>query len=337
MNATTVEEGLELRQADRPYIVGIDLGGTNVRAAVTDRAGKILGEGREPSLAMEGADLTIPQIIKAIRSALSNAGVDASRVAGIGMGVPGWHNSREGIVLWSPNFKDWHGVQLLAPIKEDLGVPAFMGNDVNVAALGEFNFGAGRDVKSLVMLTLGTGIGGGIILDGRLWLGANDGAAEIGHTVVVPDGPVCSCGRRGHLEALACRDAIIERAARKIQMGRPSVLVEDADWPLWSVTPAAIAKAAEAGDEVAVETMAETAYYVGVGISNAINLLNPEMVIVGGGIAQAGDVLWGPLLRTVQALALTQSRRVCRVVPAELGDDAGIMGGVTLVMQELGL
>lgn len=312
----------------------MDLGGTNVRAAATTRDGKIVGEGRVPSLATEGVDVTIGQIIKSVRSAVASAGIDLSQVAGVGMGVPGWHNSKEGITMWSPNFKDWHGIQLLAPIKEDLELPVFMGNDVNVAALGEYRFGAGRNVKTLVMLTLGTGIGGGIILDGKLWVGANDAAAEIGHTVVLPDGPLCSCNRYGCLESLAGRDAIVKRAARKIQLGRPSMLIQDEDWLRWSVTPADIAKAAEAGDEVAIETMAETAYYVGVGVANAINLINPEMVIIGGGIAQAGDVLWGPLQRTINALALAQSRRVCKVVRAELGDDAGIMGGVTLVLQE---
>ncbi|MEN6371236.1 MAG: ROK family protein [Armatimonadota bacterium] len=318
----------------KPYIVGVDLGGTNVRAAATTRDGKIVGEGRVPSLATEGVDVTVGQIIKSIRLAVTSADIDLSQVAGVGMGVPGWHNSKEGITMWSPNFKDWHGVQLLMPIKEELGLPVFMGNDVNVAALGEYKFGAGRNVSTLVMLTLGTGIGGGIILDGKLWVGANDSAAEIGHTIVLPDGPLCSCNRYGCLESLAGRDAIIKRAARKIQLGRPSMLIRDEDWLLWSITPADISKAAEAGDEVAIETMAETAYYVGVGVSNAINLINPEMVIIGGGIAQAGEVLWGPLLRTVEALALKQSRSVCKVVRAELGDDAGIMGGVTLVLQE---
>jgi glucokinase len=204
---------------------------------------------------MEGIEATVGQIITSIRLALSVAGIETSQVAGVGMGVPGWLNSREGIVNWSPNFKGWHGVQLAAPIRENIGTPVFMGNDVNVAALGEFNFGAGRDVSSLVMLTLGTGIGGGIVLDGKLLVGANDAAAEIGHTIVMPDGPICGCGRHGCLEALAKRDAIIERAARKIQAGRASTLIEDTDWPFWSVTPAAIALAAQEGDEVAIETM----------------------------------------------------------------------------------
>ncbi len=316
------------------YIVGVDLGGTNVRAAVIDRRGHILGEGREPSLAMEGFDVTVSQIIQAIRSALSNASLDTYEIAGVGMGVPGWHNSKEGIVCWSPNFKDWRGVQLLEPIRKALGVPIYMGNDANMAALGEFSFGAGRDVNSLVMLTLGTGIGGGIVIDGKPLVGTSEGGAEIGHTIIVPDGPRCGCGRFGCLEALAKVDAIVERAARKIQMGRPSVLIQDIDWPEWNVTPADIAKAAQDGDEVAIETMAETAYYVGIGVSNAINLLNPEMVVIGGGISLAGDVLWDPLQRTIDAVTLTQNRRACKVVAAQLGDAAGIMGGVTLVAQQ---
>jgi len=319
---------------DKPYLVGVDLGGTNVRAAAADANGKIIGDGRAPSLAMEGLEITIASIISAIRDALSSAGITEKQVKAAGMGVPGWHDSKNGIVHWSPNFKDWHGVQLLQPIREALGFPVFMGNDANIAALGEFTFGAGRDVDSMVMITLGTGIGGGIVIGGKLWLGANDAAAEIGHTIVLPDGPICGCGRRGCLEALANRDAIIQRAARKIQQGRESSLIEDADWPHWNATPASIAKAAQDGDPVAVETMAETGYYVGIGVANVINLLNPEMVIVGGGISQAGNVLWEPMMRTVNALALTQSRRVCRVVPPALGDDAGVMGGIALAQQE---
>lgn len=321
----------------KPYIIGVDLGGTNVRAAVTDRNGTILGDGREPSMALSGVDVTIGQIILAIKSALASAKVDISQVAGIGMGVPGQHNSKEGIVLWSPNFsEDWNGVQLLAPIKEELGLPAFMGNDVNIAALGEFTFGAAKGSRSMAMFTIGTGVGGGIIIDGKLLIGANEMGGEMGHTIILPDGPKCSCGRHGCMESLCGRNAIIERAARKIQMGRKSVLIENSDWPQWSVTPADISKAAEEGDEVAIETLAETAYYIGIGVTNAINTLNPEVVIVGGGIAQAGDALWGPLLRTVDALALTGSKEIVRVVPADLGDDAGILGGVSLVLHEGG-
>lgn len=316
------------------YIVGVDLGGTNVRAAVCTYDGHILGEARCDSMAMEGLNCTVGQIVETIKSAVTIAGLEISQVAGVGMGVPGHHRSKEGIVLWSPNFKDWDGVQLLEPIRKELGVNVLMGNDANVAALGEFHFGAGRDVENMVMLTLGTGIGGGIILDGRLWTGVNEGGGEIGHTIILADGPLCSCGRHGCLESLARRDAIIDRAAGRLLLDRPSRLLDLVDGVPWNVTPAMIAEAAHAGDAVALETMAETGYYVGLGVANAINVLNPDMVVIGGGIAGAGEPLWGPLLRTVRANALHASQEVCRIVRAELGDDAGIMGGVTLVLQE---
>lgn len=317
------------------YIIGADLGGTNVRAAVTTRDGRIIGNGRRPSRAMEGPEVTIPAIIGAIRDAVQDAGVDLSEVCGAGIGVPGHHRSKDGVVEWSPNFKDWVGLQLLKPIMDDLGVTAYMGNDVNVAALGEFRFGAGRDVNSLVMMTLGTGIGGGIILDGKLWLGANEGGGEIGHQVINPNGSPCLCGNFGDLEGEARRDSIIARAQRKICQGRKTILTEMVEPKFLDLTPAMIADAANQGDEVAIEVMDETGFFVGIGAANAITFLNPEMVIIGGGIAQAGPVLWDSIMRTVRATALKEALDVCQVVPAALGDDAGIMGGVQLVLQEI--
>lgn len=320
---------------DGKYVIGVDLGGTNVRAAVTDKEGHFLGEGRRPSFALEGFEVTLNQIILSIRDAMSSAQVEPREICGIGMGVPGRHISRKGIVLWSPNFKDWGGVQLLQPILEALGIPAYMGNDVNVAALGEFRFGAGKDVNSLVMLTLGTGIGGGIILDGKLWLGANEGGGEIGHQIINPNGQPCGCGRFGDLEGEAAQAGIITRAQRMIRMGYKTVLLERGGPNLDDLTPAMIAQAAKEGDQVALEVMRQTGFWVGIGVANAINFLNPEMVVIGGGISQAGEVLWGPLMDTVRANALAEALEVCRVVPAALGEDAGILGGVVLVLQEM--
>ena len=317
------------------YIIGVDLGGTNVRAAVADKEGHRLGEGRRPSLAMEGPEVTIPQIVQAIRDAMSDAGVEAKDVCGIGMGVPGRHISKQGVVLWSPNFKDWGGLQLLAPIHEQAGIPAYMGNDVNVAALGEFKFGVGHNINSMVMMTLGTGIGGGIILDGKLWLGANEGGGEIGHQIINPNGMQCGCGNFGDLEGEAGRSAIVERALRKIYMGRKTILTRQAEPKCLDITPAMIAEAAAQGDELAIEVMEETGYFVGIGVANAINFLNPDMVVIGGGISQAGPVLWDPIMRTVRANALKEALDVCQVMQSALGDDAGIMGGIVLVLQEM--
>lgn len=319
----------------KPYIIGVDIGGTNTRASVVEKDGHILSEGHRPTKAMDGPDESIPQIIDAIREAIENAKVSASDICGIGMGVPGRHKTLEGVVLWSPNFKDWAGLQLLQPIRDAFDVPVFMGNDVNVAALGEFRFGAGKDVNSMVMMTLGTGIGGGIILDGKLWKGASEGAGEIGHQIINPNGRLCGCGRYGDLEAEANQGGIIERARRKMRMGRKTGLVSRVEGNLDDLTPAIIAEAAFEGDEVSREVMQETGYFVGIGVANAINFLNPEMVVIGGGISRAGFVLWDPIMRTVKANALAEALEVCQVVPSQCGDDAGILGGVTLVLEEI--
>ncbi len=317
------------------YIIGVDLGGTNVRAAITDKEGHILGDARSPSLAMEGFDTTLVQIIKTIHETMKKIGAEQGDVAGIGMGVPGRHDVKNGIVLWSPNFKDLAGQNLLSPIYEELGIPAYMGNDVNVAALGEFRFGVGQGVSSMIMMTLGTGVGGGVILDGKLWLGANGGGGEIGHQIINPNGHQCGCGNFGDLEGEARRDTIVERALRKIYAGRKTILVRQVEPKYYDITPAMIAQAASDGDELCIEVMEETGYFVGIGVANAMNFLNPEMVVIGGGISQAGPILWDPIMRTVRANALEHALAACEVVHAALGDDAGIMGGVVLVLQEM--
>ncbi len=263
------------------YVVGVDVGGTNSRAAVFTLDGKRLGEGREPTFAERGPSVVVEQVSRAIEAALTDAGVRAEDVAGAGIGMPG-RITPEGVVLWSPNFPDIEGVPLLSLIQERTGVPIRMENDVNIAALGEFTFGAGRDVQSLVMLTLGTGIGGGIVLNGQVWSGANAGGAEIGHMVVNPGGRQCGCGNHGCLEAMAQRDAIVERAVLKFQSGRPSALAEAVEYQADRITPALIAEFAGKGDQVCLETMAETGHWVGIGVANMINILNPEMVIIGG-------------------------------------------------------
>ncbi|MCL5105476.1 MAG: ROK family protein [Armatimonadetes bacterium] len=314
------------------YVIGVDLGGTNVRAAVVDRAGLIIGEARTDSRAMEGLSATIGQILLAVRGALADAHVEPSRVAGMGMGVPGTHRSAEGIVLWAPNFKGWDGVQLLAPIKAELGIPVFMGNDANVAAFGEYAFGAGRGAKCMVMFTLGTGIGSGLILNGEIYTGVSETAPEIGHHIIVADGPRCGCGRYGCLEALAQRDAIIDRAARKAHLGRHTSLLEKSEHDLRRITPAMIAEAATEGDAISIETLNETGYYIGIGVANAINILNPDKVIIGGGIAQAGELLFAPIRRTVEVNAIYAPLQACEIVPAQLGDDAGVLGGAAMAL-----
>ena len=322
---------------DKPYVVGVDLGGTNVRAAVIDRASEqIVARGENiSSRGMEGPELTAMQIATAARTALDRAGAEDRQVLGIGVAVPGHVKAKEGMVKWAPNFKDqWKDVPIAALIERHLGLPVQIGNDANLAALGEFRFGAGREVRHLVMVTLGTGIGGGIIVDGRLLDGADGGAGEIGHMVINPGGRGGNSAF-GSVEGETQRDAIIERAARKIQEGYATSLGERVDFNRFALTPAIIAEEAKKGDAIALEVFEETGYYLGLCVTNLIDLLNPEMVVIGGGIAQAGDIILDPIRRTVTATAIRSLAKSCRIVPAELGDNAGIFGGAAIILQTL--
>lgn len=326
-----VGEVKQIVNAAGSYAVGLDLGGTNVRAGVLTREGKKLSEARRPSRAQEGIKATQGMIIEVVKEAIANAALPQSELMGIGMGVPGRHDSAAGIVHYSPNFAGWTNVDLVGPIASHFGVGAFMRNDVKTASLGEYMFGAGRGYKWVVMITLGTGIGGSLIADGQLMLGPGEGFAEVGHMTVEPEGRPCACGNHGCWEALAGRDAIIDRAVRALQTGRPSIIGDLSGFDTANVTPALIAKAANDGDEIAREVLEETGMWVGIGVANLIQLYNPEVFIIGGGIAQAGDLLMSTIQRTVNWRANMVPGESCTVVPASLGDDAGIFGGAVLV------
>jgi len=320
------EERLE---ATRRYI-GVDIGGTNIRAGVVDEGGRILGEARRPALAETGLRAAVGRAIEAVEEALDNAGVAPRAVVAIGVGVPGSHRSGEGVTIYSPNFADSRGVPVLPPIQSALGLPAFMLNDVAVQTLGEHRFGAGQGYTDMVMITLGTGIGGGAIIDGELRVGYSEGFAEVGHMTIDPDGPFCGCGNQGCWEAFAARDAIVRRAVTKIQQGRQTVIADMVEFRLGSITPALIGRCADQGDQVAAEVLSETGYYLGVGIANLIQLYNPQILAIGGGIAQAGRWLLEPIVRKVRSRAHVVPASTCRIVPAQLGDDAGIIGGAVL-------
>jgi len=318
------------------FIAGVDIGGTNVRAGILDRQARILCDARRPALADKGMPKTLEQVIAALREAMKRQGIVARDLCGIGMGVPGLHDSSRGICRFSPNFAGGcRNVEVTRPVEAALGVATYMLNDVKTATLGEHRFGAGRGTRHMVMITLGTGIGGGVISDGELRLGSTEGFSEVGHMVIDVFGPKCGCGNHGCWESLAGRDAIIECAVMKLQTGRESLLGERTEHDIGRITPALIAECAEAGDQMCLEVMGEIGHYVGVGLTNLITLYNPEVLVVGGGIAQAGELLLGPAKRTVAARAMMVPASTARIVPAELGDDAGIVGAAVLVMRQM--
>jgi len=325
------------------YVVGVDLGGTNVRAAVVDRHEKILGQARNPSAAKEGQRRVVEQIALTVRQAANDSGIEVDQLGAVGMAVPGHIDQRTGVTKWSPNFGEviddhfqmFLDVPIAGPVSELLGIPAFAGNDANVAALGEFRYGAGRDVNDMVMLTLGTGIGSGVVVDGRLILGATGGAVEFGHHVIVAGSPEqCPCGDFGHLEAYCGTPGIVRRAQRYIESGRPTILPDLVDGDRAALTPKLIDDAARQGDQLSIEIFQETGYYLGIGLSNAVCLFNPSLVVLGGGIRKATGLLESAE-RSMRVHSVRSLLRDCRLVEASLGEDAGVMGAAELAWRQL--
>jgi glucokinase len=319
--------------SQKPYLVGVDLGGTNIRASLITREGRILSQARRPSLQDQPSTATLQQIVSACEEAIGAHAVQRSEVLGAGVGLPGIMDSDTGVCFWSPNFRHWKDVPIGPTVQEGLGVPAFILNDAKCAALGELLYGAGRGARNMVMITLGTGIGGAFVVDGRLLIGPNGSIGEVGHHTIDPAGRRCGCGNFGCWEVMCARDAIIERADRKLQAGRASLLRDLA--PRGGVTPELVSRAAAEGDGVALEVLGEIGYYVGLGVTNLINMLNPERFVIGGGIAQAGEPLFEPIRRTVDSRAVPLQRKTAEIVAAELGDNAGVMGAAALVLDRL--
>ena len=334
-----------LAKAGAKYVVGVDLGGTNVRAAVLNREEKILARHENSSDAKSGSSQTVKRIAEAVRGAAIAAGVPLEEIGAVGMAVPGHINVPEGMVLWAPNFGENIGgtyvpykhLPLRALLEAELGICTTMDNDANVAALGEFRFGAGRGTKHLVMFTLGTGVGGGIIIEEQVLRGATGGAAEVGHIIIADGLGSAPKGSHGRLEVLAGRDGIIERAALKMESGRDTLLWKEVTGPealQQFITPKAIDDAAEAGDALSIEILQEIGHFVGLGIASMVNVFNPEVVVMGGKISQS-KTLFGAAIRTARASAIGSIMAATKIVHAELGDNAGIMGAAELAWREV--
>lgn len=319
------------------YVVGVDLGGTNVRAAVVSREEEIVGQARNPSDAKLGAARVVARIADTVHEAVEQAGLKKEEIGAVGMAVPGHIDTRHGYIRWSPNFGEvrdgklaiFLDVPFTGPVSEALELAAYAGNDANIAALGEFRYGAGRHVDDMVMFTLGTGIGSGVIVDGRLVVGSTGGAVELGHHVIVAGGRQCGCGTFGCLEAYCGTSAILERALRALESNRETLLWEKIAGDKTTLTPKQIDEAAREGDALAREIFEETGYYLGIGIANAVNIFNPAIVVIGGGIRKATGLL-AAAERAMRRHSIYSIAKSCKIVEAALGEDAGVMGAAAL-------
>lgn len=314
-------------------LAGIDLGGTNVKTAIVARNGDLLGKDSRPTHADEGLDSVLDTMVESYEAAMENAGADSSDVLAVGIGAPGPMNWRTGVVFSPPNLPGWENVPLADLMRERLRVPTYVDNDANVACWGEFWSGAGREVDSLVCLTLGTGIGGGVVVFGKLLRGPDGTAGEIGHMNVCRDGRQCNCGAKGCLEAYASATGMVRTAIEGIEAGRQTILTKLCNNDLDRIDGKMISDAIARGDQFAAWVMRETAVWIGTGVASLVNILNPEMVVLCGGMIAAGDVLFDPIRETTKAQAFDVPAARAVIVPAGLGADSGVIGAAGCALQ----
>jgi len=307
-------------------VVAVDLGGTHIRSALINERGEILARAERETLAKEGPDPVIGLIEACIRDV--SRGTEAISIA-----APGPLNPWKGIIHQAPNLPGWHEVPLADILHRAFKVPVYLNNDANLAALAEYRFGAGQGANDLIYLTISTGIGGGIISQGRLLLGTKGLAAEIGHMILEPEGPPCGCGGRGHLESLASGTAIARRAVEEIKRGTETSIARLVEGELSKVTAKVVAQAAQEGDPLAISIFKEAGFYIGWGIANLLHTLNPQLVILGGGVSKAGDLLFDPVRATVKARTMPSYQEGLRIVPSTLGDDVGLLGAAAFVLK----
>jgi len=333
-------EGMTGPGADKKWVIGVDLGGTNIVIGVLPMDGgdgTVLAEQNVPTEAARGAKYVVDRIVALVqesrRRVISQHGGRESDFAGIGIGSPGPLDRATGTVINTPNL-GWRNFPLRDLIANAVGLPATLDNDANCATYGEWWLGAGRNVDHLVGLTLGTGIGGGIVLNGEILHGANDAAGEIGHMSIDSNGRKCKCGNYGCLEAYASGPAIALRAIEGLESGIESLLPSLVSGRLDEITAATVYEAVLLGDQFANDVMRETAKMLGAGVANIINILNPEMVVIAGGVTKAGDHLFVPLRAEVRRRAFKVAQEACQIVPAQLPGLAGVIGAAAVFKKE---
>ena len=319
----------------QPLILAIDLGGTKILTAVIDAEGEMLSRDHSITPEAEGTGAVIQSILESAGRSLSQAGIAAADLAAIGVGAPGLSNPDTGILYTSPNLPGWEDVPLRDVIEKGLGKPAFLINDANAAAVGECHSGAGRGARNFIYITLSTGIGGGIIINGEIYTGCAGMAGEVGHMVIDDKGPPCNCGNRGCWETLASGTALAREARQRIKEGTSTSITDYTGGDMGKVNAEAIHKAALAGDRLAKELIALTGYYVGVGLTNLINVFNPEVIVIGGGLSNIGDMLLEPAFEEAGKRAYKQAYQAVRFARAELGRNSGVIGAAAFAMQEI--
>ncbi len=314
----------------KKYNIGVDIGGTNVKIALVDQKGAIVYSNSVPTRAEMGYEYTVKNIKETIYTSMKESDITIDSIGGIGFGLPGQINSEAGVVRLLPNIPGWVNVPLGQIIEDEFKVKCKIDNDVRVATLGEFTYGAGQGCKNLVCITVGTGVGSGIIVNGQLVRGASMSAGEIGHMILqAHEGPICGCGNTGCLEAFASGPSIVQLAKEYLSGGKSAKFEELANGR--EITPFMVYEAAMQGDAVAKRIFAIVGEWLGIALTSVVNLLNPEKIIIGGGVSQAGNFLIDPIRQTINERAIKVSADAVEVVTAKLGERAGVIGASLLI------
>jgi glucokinase len=315
--------------------LGIDLGGTKILTSIINPQGEILSRDHSITPAAKGPEGVIEAILASAKRAFEEASVAIDTVTAVGVGAPGPSDPEAGILFTSPNLPGWKDVPLRDILQEKLKKKVFLINDGSAAALGEYYFGAAKGVNHFIYVTISTGIGGGIVIDGKILNGFKGMAGEIGHMTISDEGPPCHCGNQGCWEALASGTALAKAAKKEIELGADTTILSFADGKIESVTALAVQSAAEKGDSLANQLILKTAYYFGVGLANLINLFNPEMIVIGGGLSNMGDRLLKPAYEVAEKRAFNPAYRLVRFVRAALGRNSGVLGAAAHAYQQM--
>ncbi|SKA86593.1 glucokinase [Clostridium sp. USBA 49] len=313
---------------DKKYVIGIDLGGTKISGALADLNGNVLSKHTIPTKASEGENAVLNRIFEVIEKVMEIANKTSSEIKTIGIGSPGPLNAKTGVIITTPNlpFKNF---QLVKPLVEKFNIPTYLDNDANVAAIGEYMLGAGKGTNNMVYVTVSTGIGGGAILNGKIYRGSTSNALEIGHTTLLPNGPRCNCGNYGCAEALASGTAIGRQGREAVESGEETSLKN-----YENITSYEVFKEAEKGDKVSKDILDKSLNYLGIAVANIITSFDPDMVVIGGGVAQAGKIVFDKVQEVVDKRCFKAMSEYCKIVPAALGKDAGVIGAVALALLE---
>lgn len=310
------------------YVVGVDLGGTKICAAVVNFTGQVICGITLPTEVKKGENFILNRMIKIVENVIEKCKVDKREIVGLGIGSPGPLDIEKGEIVCTPNlpFKNFN---IVKPIEENFKIPVYLDNDANAAALGEYMFGAGKGSKSMIFITVSTGIGGGAILNGRIYRGNTNNALEVGHMTLEKEGPLCNCGNYGCAEVLASGTAIAREGKRAVEIGEHTSLSK-----YNSITSKEVFKEAELGDEVSENILNRALNYLGICVSNVVTCFDPEIVVIGGGVSKGGNIVLNKVKQVVQKRCFQYISENTKILPALLGENSGVIGAAALVISE---